>query len=116
VHNAYECMYVCTYVYIYVLYTSHVQVLIRLSHCRGDRGLWLWMFALLVFITGDMFNVFALSFAAQSLLEAIGRYIVCVCVCLHVYVCMHACSCVGGCAWEGLILLMCVRLRVAVRI
>lgn len=57
----------------HVLVTEMVQVLIRLSHVSRARGNVVWMMGLLVFATGDGVNVFALNFAAQSLLEAIGR-------------------------------------------
>lgn len=50
-----------------------MQVLIRLSHVSRARGNVLWLLGLLVFATGDGLNVLALNFAAQSLLEAIGR-------------------------------------------
>ncbi len=39
-----------------------------------QRGVLLWLLGIVVFAMGDSLNLFALNFAAQSLLEAIGRY------------------------------------------
>jgi len=48
-------------------------VLIRLSHLSRQRGVQLWLLGIAVFGLGDCLNLVALNFAAQSLLEAIGR-------------------------------------------
>ena len=53
---------------------SCTQVLIRLSHVSRQRGVQLWLLGIAVFGLGDCLNMIALNFAAQSLLEAIGRY------------------------------------------
>lgn len=48
-------------------------MLIRLSHVSRQRSVLLWLLGIAVFAMGDSLNIVALNFAAQSLLEAIGR-------------------------------------------
>ena len=51
--------------------TNFAQILLRLSHL-SRRGTALWLLGFAVFAAGDLLNGIALSFTAQSLLEAIG--------------------------------------------
>ena len=77
--RARACACVCPYARIRIFADSTLsrhsctQVLIRLSHLSRQRGVQLWLLGIAVFGLGDCLNLVALNFAAQSLLEAIGR-------------------------------------------